>query len=128
MTKNNREAQNFVGMSDTMKHYELEKLVDIICSVRKGSMDDKQHRATVEHNLRTAYTVGLESERERIRKGVDSLPYREKGEIIGGLFTDERMRGPNVEQIETINRFAVHKVIDNTIDDYDLISNKGRDK
>jgi hypothetical protein len=35
-----------------------EELIDKICSVRKGSMDDKQFKATVKHILDQAYQDG----------------------------------------------------------------------
>ncbi len=43
--------------------------VDIICNIRKGSMDDKQFRATVEHNISKA----RQAEQNRILKLVDEL-------------------------------------------------------
>jgi len=41
-----------------------------------------------------------------------------KFEIVGGLFTDHKMRGPNVERIDLINRYDVHKAIQGREDEY----------
>ena len=83
MTKNNREAQNFVGMSDTMKHYELEKLVaefEKEYPINYGrpyphfehgmpvATHIVQHFRTA---LLTAYTAGLS-------RGLELLPEEEK--------------------------------------------------
>jgi len=48
-------------MEEIKKH-----LTDTICSVRKGSMDDNQFRATVEHNLDLMKEYAVSKERERI--------------------------------------------------------------
>jgi len=72
-------------MEEIKKH-----LTDTICSVRKGSMDDNQFRATVEHNLdlMKEYAVSKELENERqfilnVLDGVDEAD-RQMGNIEGG--------------------------------------------
>lgn len=48
-------------MKDLKQH-----LMDTICSVRNGSMDENQFRATVEHNLGLMEEYAVSKERERI--------------------------------------------------------------
>ena len=51
---------------------------------------------------------------KRLRKEIENLAYcaNGKGEIVGGPYTDEPMRGPNVEKYELVNKFTVLKMID----------------
>ena len=42
-------------------------LTDTVCSVRNGSMDDNQFRATVEHNLDLMKEYAVSKERENIK-------------------------------------------------------------
>ncbi len=57
------------------KHTEVEEIVDRICSIRKGSMDNKQFKATVRHNMDLALTKAREEERERIIRFLIELGY-----------------------------------------------------
>ena len=45
------------------------KSVDIICQCRKGSMDDKQFRATVQHNI----DLLIQTERQKREEVVEKL-------------------------------------------------------
>lgn len=62
----------------------------------------------------------VRKERERIAKGVKGLVYCHKGAITGGPYTDHKMRGPNVEKYELINRYDVFKVIYERTNEYDF--------
>ena len=57
-----------------------ERSVDTICQCRKGSMDDKQFRATVEYNIQSLLTAErqkreevVEAERERHTQTLSAL-------------------------------------------------------
>lgn len=49
-----------------------------------------------------------------IREDVKTLSYYRDAKfgILGGLYTDETMRGQNYESVELINRFDVLRLID----------------
>lgn len=65
-----------------------EHLVDTICSVRKGSMDDNQFRATVEHNMDLLEEplkeniVDLNNYTEGIKFQIEELKIELQAEII----------------------------------------------
>jgi hypothetical protein len=46
-----------------------ETSVDTICQCRKGSMDDKQFRATVEYNIQSLLTAERQKREEIVLKG-----------------------------------------------------------
>ena len=54
--------ENIKNSSDV----DLSRIVDRICSIRKGGMDDKQFKATVELNMSLIIKQAEERERERI--------------------------------------------------------------
>lgn len=47
----------------------MKNIIDRICLMRKGSADDKQFRATVEHNIDRAITEGRKSTVKDIYNG-----------------------------------------------------------
>ena len=57
---------------------DTQKIVDSICNCRRGSMDDKQFRATVEFSIQEAIAEDRESVRKDYIKWVLSDNYKRK--------------------------------------------------
>lgn len=68
-----------------------EHLTDTICSVRNGSMDEKQFRATVEHNLNLMSQYERESFSSWIAEGcAENFTLVELAKFLRGKLTNKQ--------------------------------------
>lgn len=66
------------------RYVPTDQKVDTICSLRHGSMDDKQFRDTVEHNLNLAVSEAVKKEQAWF------IELIEKSDFIGMTFQDKK--------------------------------------
>ena len=99
---------------------DIEKRVDSICKCRKGSMDDKQFRATVEFSIQEELAKAVAKEKIKTKKIVD--------DVKDSLWKIQRMGVIDFkgEKLEVITRYQAVNTINLSGLPYTSISGTGR--
>lgn len=104
------------------------EIVKRICSIRNGSMDDKQFRATIEHNLTLLHSQAIEEERERIIKMLPVIevvrdleePFWSMKYKVGEDYVQTMKISDDVSEVEKLN--IVLSVVRAANDSYKILS------
>jgi uncharacterized membrane-anchored protein YjiN (DUF445 family) len=76
------------------------KEIDTICSVGKGSMDDKQLRATVEHHMRLQRLRAAKEVHRILRQEIEDANKRIDAKEINPLYWPDRRFSQLADEIE----------------------------